>query len=101
MSRIGKKLIKIPKGVTVTLLDSAVEVQGPKGKLKQAVPGGINFELADGDLAAKPRADARALAKDHGLARSLVANAVAGVTDGVKKESEIVGVGRRTDVVQG
>jgi len=98
MSRIGKKLITIPKGVTITLLDSAVEVQGPKGKLKQIVPGGINFELADGQLVAKRSTDDPALAKYHGLARSLVANAVTGVTDGFKKELDIVGVGYRAEV---
>jgi len=52
MSRIGKKPITIPKGVTVKVLDGAIEVQGPKGKLRQAHPGGINFELADGHLVA-------------------------------------------------
>jgi large subunit ribosomal protein L6 len=98
MSRIGKKLITIPKGVTVTVLDSAVEVQGPKGKLRQAVPGGINFELSDGHLVAKRATDDPGLAKYHGLARSLVANAVAGVTDGFKKELDIVGVGYRAEV---
>ena len=98
MSRIGKKLIPIPKGVTVTVLDSAVEVQGPKGKLRQIVPGGINFELTDGQLVAKRATDDPGLAKYHGLARSLVANAVAGVTDGFKKELDIVGVGYRAEL---
>ena len=57
MSRIGKKPITIPKGVTVTMLDGAVEVQGPKGKLRQPFPAGINFELADGSLLAKRSTD--------------------------------------------
>ena len=57
MSRIGKKPITIPKGVTVKVLDNAVEVQGPKGKLKQAFPQGISFELADGSLVASGSAD--------------------------------------------
>jgi large subunit ribosomal protein L6 len=98
MSRIGKKPITIPKGVTVKVLDGAVEVQGPKGKLKQGHPNGINFELADGTLLAKRSTDSPELAKFHGLARSLVANAVAGVTDGFKKELDIVGVGYRAEV---
>jgi len=97
MSRIGKKPITVPKGVTVKVVDGAVEVQGPKGKLKQALPGGINFELADGHLVAK-RGEDPGLAKFHGLARSLVANAVTGVTDGFKKELDIVGVGYRAEV---
>ena len=98
MSRIGKKPITIPKGVTVKVLEGAVEVQGPKGKLKQRFPNGINFELADGHLVAKRGTDSPELAKFHGLARSLVANAVAGVTDGFKKELDIVGVGYRAEV---
>ena len=98
MSRIGKKPIVVPKGVTIKLHDGAVEVQGPKGKLRQAFPAGINFELADGTLSAKRSTDDPALGKFHGLARSLVANAVAGVTDGFKRELDIVGVGYRAEV---
>jgi large subunit ribosomal protein L6 len=98
MSRIGKKPITIPKGVTVTMMDGAVEVQGPKGKLRQRFPAGINFELADGLLQASRSTDDPALGKFHGLARSLVANAVTGVTDGFKRELDIVGVGYRAEV---
>jgi large subunit ribosomal protein L6 len=98
MSRIGKKPITIPKGVTVKVQDGAVEVQGPKGKLRQGFPAGINFELLDGSLLAKRSTDDPALGKFHGLARSLVANAVAGVTDGFKRELDIVGVGYRAEV---
>jgi large subunit ribosomal protein L6 len=98
MSRIGKKPITIPKGVTVKVLDGAVEVQGPKGTLKQAFPRAISFELADGTLTAKTASGDPQLAKYHGLARSLVANAVAGVTDGFKKELDIVGVGYRAEL---
>ena len=98
MSRIGKKPIVVPKGVTVKVHDRAVEVQGPKGKLTQAFPGGINFSLADGHLVAKRASEDSELAKFHGLARSLVANAVAGVTDGFKRELDIVGVGYRAEL---
>ena len=98
MSRIGKKPIAIPKGVTVKVVDGAVEVQGPKGKLRQAHPAGINFELSNGDLVAKRGTDHPELAKFHGLARSLVANAVTGVTEGFKRELDIVGVGYRAEV---
>jgi large subunit ribosomal protein L6 len=97
MSRIGKKPITIPKGVTVKVLDNAVEVKGPKGQLRQAYPSGINFELVDGTLVAK-RGDDPQLGKFHGLARSLVANAVAGVTEGFKRELDIVGVGYRAEL---
>ena len=98
MSRIGKKPITIPKGVTVKLADGAVEVQGPKGKLRQAYPAGINFELAEGQLVAKTKTEGPQLGKFHGLARSLVANAVAGVIDGYKKQLDIVGVGYRAEL---
>jgi large subunit ribosomal protein L6 len=98
MSRIGKKPITIPKGVTVKVVGDAVEVQGPKGKMRQGFPSGINFELADGTLVAKRSTDDPGLAKFHGLARTLVANAVAGVTDGYKRELDIVGVGYRAEV---
>jgi large subunit ribosomal protein L6 len=97
MSRIGKKPIAIPKGVTVKVVDGAVEVKGPKGQLRQAHPAGINFELADGSLQASRATDNPELAKFHGLARSLIANAVAGVTEGFKKELDIVGVGYRAE----
>src|SRR5436305_8181505 len=98
MSRSGMILITVPKGVTVKVVDGAVEVQGPKGKMRQAFPAGINFELADGHLVAKTKTDDPQLGKFHGLARSLVANAVAGVTDGYKRELDIVGVGYRAEV---
>jgi large subunit ribosomal protein L6 len=97
MSRIGKKPITIPKGVTVKVVDGAVEVQGPKGKLRQAHPAGISFAVDDGHLVAK-RGENPELSKFHGLARSLVANAVVGVTDGFKKELDIVGVGYRAEL---
>src|ERR671919_2333292 len=98
MSRIGKKPIPIPKGVTVKVAPDAVEVQGPKGKLRQPLPPGIVFSQEDGSLVAKLSRDDDELRKFHGLARSLVANAVNGVTEGFKKELDIVGVGYRAEV---
>jgi large subunit ribosomal protein L6 len=98
MSRIGKKPITIPKGVTVKVLDGAVDVQGPKGKLRQAFPAGITFEVTDGHLVARRAGDDPALGKYHGLARSLVANAVTGVSEGFKRELDIVGVGYRAEL---
>src|SRR5258708_20242390 len=93
MSRIGKKPITIPKGVTVKVLDNAVEVKGPKGQLRQIHPAGISFEIADGTLVAKRESDEAQFRKFHGLSRSLIANAVVGVTDGFKRELHIVGLG--------
>ena len=98
MSRIGKKPIAIPKGVTIKVVDGAVEVQGPKGKLRQTHPAGINFELAGAELLARRADDRPELAKYHGLARSLIANAVTGVVDGFKRELDIVGVGYRAEL---
>jgi large subunit ribosomal protein L6 len=103
MSRIGRKPIPIPKGVTVTVAADAVEVQGPKGKLRQAIPPGIVFAQGAtpegvGTLVAKPEREDKALKKFYGLARSLVANAVTGVTEGFKKELDIVGIGYRAEL---
>jgi large subunit ribosomal protein L6 len=98
MSRIGKKPITIPKNVTVNVMPGAVEVKGPKGTLRQAFPTTIAFEVKDGHLVAKRTTDDSELGKFHGLARSLVANAVTGVTEGFKRELDIVGVGYRAEV---
>jgi large subunit ribosomal protein L6 len=98
MSRIGKKPIPVPQGVSVKIAEGAVEVKGPKGTLRQTFPAGISFEQADGRLVAKRRMDDPELSKFHGLARSLVANAVAGVTTGFKRELDIVGVGYRAEL---
>ncbi len=96
MSRIGNKLIPVPSGVKVQIKDGSVEVQGPKGKMAVPLPRGIHFEQKDGVLLAKRETeDQRAL---HGLARALVANAVTGVTQGFKKDLDIVGVGYRAEV---
>jgi len=96
MSRIGNKIIPVPSGVKIQLKDGSVEVQGPKGKMNVRVPHGIQFEQKDSTLTAKRASDEqRAL---HGLARALVANAVIGVTQGFKKELDIVGVGYRAEV---
>ena len=98
MSRIGKKPIPLPKGVSVKIAPGAIEVQGPKGKMSQYVPPGIVFAQDNGTIVAKTESDEPGLGKFHGLARSLVANAVAGVTDGFKKELDIVGVGYRAEL---
>jgi large subunit ribosomal protein L6 len=98
MSRIGKKPISIPKGVKVDVQPDSVEVQGPKGKLRQAFPAGIGFEVEGDQLQARTLQDDPQLGKFHGLARSLVANAVRGVTEGFRKDLDIVGVGYRAEL---
>ena len=98
MSRIGKKPIAVPKGVTVGVHPGAVEVKGPKGALKQRVPPGITFQVKGAEIVAETERQDPELSKFHGLARSLVANAVLGVTQGFKKELDIVGVGYRAEL---
>ncbi len=98
MSRIGKKPILIPKGVTVKVDGNTVDVKGPKGQLRQPLPPGIVAAVEDGTLVTKKASDDRQFDKFHGLARSLVNNAVVGVTEGFKRELDIVGVGYRAEV---
>ncbi|MEY2647233.1 MAG: hypothetical protein RL158_1209 [Bacteroidota bacterium] len=93
MSRIGKKPIAIPAGVTVTVKDSVVTVKGPKGELSQEVDRDIEVKVEGAEIiVARPTEQIRHRAM-HGLYRSLIANLVKGVTDGYKKELELVGVG--------
>ena len=96
MSRIGKKAITIPKGVTVTIQERELEVKGPKGTLRTPIPGGIAFEIEGDQLTAKRETDQ--LAAQHGLARALANNAIVGVTEGFSKQMDVVGVGYKADV---
>ena len=100
MSRIGKLPISIPAGVTVTLKDNVVNVKGPKGELSQFVNPAIIVEIADGHVVLKE--DENAMLDNmkqrhafHGLYRALIHNMVVGVSEGYKKELELVGVGYR------
>jgi large subunit ribosomal protein L6 len=88
----------LPNGVSVKIAADAVEVKGPKGTLRQLIPPGIVFTQEDGVVVAKLEREDRELKKFHGLARSLVANAVTGVSDGFKRELDIVGVGYRAEL---
>jgi large subunit ribosomal protein L6 len=95
MSRIGKKPIELPAGVSVSIDPGRVMVNGPLGELRQEVPQRMRIEQADGAITvSRPtdRGDDRAL---HGLTRSLVANMVEGVTKGYERKLEIQGVGYR------
>jgi len=96
MSRIGKKPIAIPKGVTVKVEGNTVLVQGPKGKVDTALPAGIKIEQKDGNIVAIRENDSQAAV--HGLARALVNNAVEGVTKGWTRELDIVGIGYRAEM---
>ena len=95
MSRIGKLPITVPSGVTITVDDAFVAVNGPKGSLKQAMLDGINI-VVDGNVATVTRANDEAeLRAQHGLIRSLLQNMVTGVSTGFSKKLEINGVGYR------
>jgi large subunit ribosomal protein L6 len=96
MSRVGKKPITIPSGVTVSITDAELEVKGPKGVLKTPVPAGVSFKQEESSLIAERQNDDQAAF--HGLARALANNAIVGVTEGFKKELDVVGVGYKADV---
>ena len=96
MSRVGKKVITVPKGVTVQVRERELEVKGAKGTLKTPVPVGISFKL-EGDQLQAERAS-EDLSAMHGLARALANNAIVGVTEGFKQELDLVGVGYRAEV---
>ena len=94
MSRIGKKNITIPNGVSVTVgNDAVVTVKGPKGELKQAIDRDIKVEVKDGEVSFSRPTDQIRHRAMHGLYRALVANMVKGVTEGFSKKLELIGVG--------
>ena len=99
MSRIGKLPINIPAGVTVTYQDNVVSVKGPKGELSQAIDPSINVSIVDNviSFSINEESDVEQKQKQafYGLYRALVNNMVIGVSEGYKKEMELVGVGYR------
>ena len=95
MSRIGNAPIPVPTGVDVTIAGRHVTVKGPKGTLERDIPGEITVRQDDDELLVERPDDERENRAMHGLVRSLVNNMVVGVTDGFRKELEIVGVGYR------
>jgi large subunit ribosomal protein L6 len=98
MSRVGRKVIVVPSNVKVSVKDTELEVQGPKGKLTTPVPPGISFALAGTELTCKRSNDERQQRAFHGMARALAQNAIKGVTEGFSKDLDIVGVGFRAAV---
>jgi len=96
MSRIGKKPIPVPAGVKYSVSGNTVLVEGPKGKVTTLLPEGIKLVQKDGAIVAERENDKQAAF--HGLARALVFNAVQGVTQGWKKELDIVGIGYRVEM---
>ena len=95
MSRIGKLPIAIPAGVTVTLKDDVVTVKGPKGELSQYVNPLINVTINENEVLVSRNSDEKQERSMHGLYRALINNMVVGVSEGYKKELELVGVGYR------
>lgn len=98
MSRIGKQPIPIPSGVEVQIEGSTVTVKGPKGSLTQSFNEDMTMTLEEGVLSVARPSDERAHRSLHGLTRTLLANMVAGVSEGFHKNLEIVGVGYRAEL---
>ncbi|MEK6336620.1 MAG: 50S ribosomal protein L6 [Acidobacteriota bacterium] len=96
MSRIGRKPIAIPKGVTVAIQSGELEVKGAKGVLKTPIPDGVTFKIEGEELIAERASDEQTAL--HGLARALANNAIQGVTEGFSKQMDVVGVGYKADV---
>lgn len=95
MSRVGKQPISVPSGVTITVDDDFITVNGPKGSLKQFTMPGVKISQNEGTLSVERENDERANRSRHGLMRSLLNNMVTGVTQGFEKKLEINGVGYR------
>jgi large subunit ribosomal protein L6 len=97
MSRIGRKAIPIPQGVTVEHAAGEVRVRGPKGQLAGKMPPSVDLVIADGQARFTRGDDRKAARAYHGLARAMVANMVRGVTEGFSRELAIEGVGYRAE----
>lgn len=95
MSRIGKAIITVPAGVTVTQKDGVVTVKGPKGELTQELTDGITLEQQDGVLTFSRPSDSKQHRALHGLYRALINNMILGTAEGFTKKLELVGVGYR------
>jgi len=98
MSRIGNNPISVPAGVEINVSgDNVVTVKGPKGELSQELKGGVSLKVEDGSATVARPNESKESKSLHGLYRSLVSNMVVGVTDGYKRELELVGVGYKAD----
>ena len=98
MSRVGRKVIPLPKGVEVREDGGTIHVKGPKGSLETTLSPGISMKLEDGTVVFTRQDDERFTRAQHGLMRALVANNIQGVSEGFKKELNIIGVGYRAEV---
>jgi large subunit ribosomal protein L6 len=98
MSRIGRKPIPVPNGVTVTVNGSAITVKGPKGELSRTLHSDMQINVENGTVNVVRPSDEQNHRALHGLTRSLIANMVEGVTQGYRKQLEITGVGYKAEV---
>jgi len=98
MSRIGKKPVAIPSGVTANVAGQAISIKGPKGTLQLVLPDDVGAKMESGAVQIDPRNDTKRARAMWGMSRSLLANVVAGVTKGFEKRLEITGVGYRASV---
>jgi large subunit ribosomal protein L6 len=98
MSRIGRKPIPIPAGVTITIEPGCAVAKGPKGELRQHIPDGLIYEQQEGQLLIKRPDESKTMKARHGLVRALIANQVQGVSEGFVRTLEIEGVGYRAQV---
>ena len=98
MSRIGKKPISLPSGVTVTAAPDRIDVKGPKGNLSADMPRYITVQIADGVVNFDRNSDSKTARANHGLIRALTANMVTGVSAGFSRDLEIHGVGYKADL---
>ncbi len=98
MSRVGRRAIAVPDGVTVSSVDGQVCVKGPKGEISRSLPESIEWEEREGHLSFTRTDDSKKSKSFHGLARALVNNMVLGVTDGFSRVLVLEGVGYRAEV---
>ncbi len=98
MSRVGRKAIELPSEVKITIEKNQFRIQGPRGTLTTPVPAPIRVELTERELQAHRDSEDKPVKALHGLTRSLLANAVKGVTEGFRKDLDLVGIGFRADV---
>lgn len=98
MSRIGKRAVPVPSGVTAKIDGQTVAVKGPKGELSFVATDHVDITMADGSIAVKPRDESKAARSAWGMSRTMVANLLEGVSKGFEKKLEISGVGYRAAV---
>jgi large subunit ribosomal protein L6 len=98
MSRVGKRAVAVPSGVTASIEGQTVKVKGPKGALQLVVPDDVGVKLESGQIKVEPRAETKRARSQWGTSRTLIANLISGVTKGFEQRLEINGVGYRAAV---